>query len=514
MYDELVDASVHDGIRGGCRAQTRVSFRHNDVGDLRRVLRSLTGGKGTVFVAIESLYSMNGTFAPLKAFVDVLNEADGDAYLVVDEAHAMGVYGAKGRGRVALEGLEGHPRVLRRSTFNHDELYAFLYPPSSPNSKRLSIVGTLKLPTFLRRDVLSIDDLGYLSHYSSKPSAKYRPFLSLYDASFDAAQIPYSYDGVNFGYDEEDEDGYGEMMQEECWMVISSFFEWKDLVRQQLDSFDEFVQNTMQELVDENSDLIMDQTDSSGRYEIKFGQTYLPSQSGCTGFPAGGLVEEPDVLRAAVHRDEKEVSSGHEEGGETVWDTENDSGVEGTKVRIGKVPIMLRSTFCILRSLQDQDLYDTNECPYDSRGYFIINCIRQDAHRSGAYSYQSCTRIRKSTALPPINFLAEERSLGNVMKATIPYIKVNIPIWDCPPRMVKVGAPPVDPQAGLTRSAVGPVGTARGGVAEPGAAEVRMVVSSVQAGSGRFALSCFWLGGTLSPRFSTSVDQGTEGEGL
>ncbi|KAK1230383.1 hypothetical protein PQX77_006528 [Marasmius sp. AFHP31] len=120
VYDELVHASVHDGIRGGCRAQTRVSFRHNDVGDLRRVLRSLSlqqqqAGKGrTIFVAIESLYSMDGTFAPLREFVDVLEEIRGEAYLVVDEAHATGVYGPKGRGRVALEGLEGHPRVLAR----------------------------------------------------------------------------------------------------------------------------------------------------------------------------------------------------------------------------------------------------------------------------------------------------------------------------------------------------------------------------------------------------------------
>ncbi|KAK1218733.1 hypothetical protein PQX77_018571 [Marasmius sp. AFHP31] len=118
VYDELVHASVHDGIRGGCRAQTRVSFRHNDVADLRRVLRSLSlqqqQGKGTVFVAIESLYSMDGTFAPLREFVDVLEEIGGEAYLVVDEAHATGVYGPKGRGRVALEGLEGHSRVLAR----------------------------------------------------------------------------------------------------------------------------------------------------------------------------------------------------------------------------------------------------------------------------------------------------------------------------------------------------------------------------------------------------------------
>lgn len=62
--------------------------------------------------------------------------------------------------------------------------------------------------------------------------------------------------------EEEDEDEEDqEFTQEDCWTVISSFFDEKGLVRQQLDSFDEFVQNTMQELVDENSDLILDQVD-------------------------------------------------------------------------------------------------------------------------------------------------------------------------------------------------------------------------------------------------------------
>ncbi|KAK1223584.1 hypothetical protein PQX77_013543 [Marasmius sp. AFHP31] len=62
---------------------------------------------------------MDGTFTPLRAFVDVLDEIfsggdEGEAYLVVDEAHATGGYGPKGHGRVALEGLEGHPRMLAR----------------------------------------------------------------------------------------------------------------------------------------------------------------------------------------------------------------------------------------------------------------------------------------------------------------------------------------------------------------------------------------------------------------
>lgn len=47
------------------------------------------------------------------------------------------------------------------------------------------------------------------------------------------------------------------MEQEDAWAVVSAYFEQKGLVRQQLDSFDEFIQNTMQELVDENSTVVV-----------------------------------------------------------------------------------------------------------------------------------------------------------------------------------------------------------------------------------------------------------------
>lgn len=52
--------------------------------------------------------------------------------------------------------------------------------------------------------------------------------------------------------DEEEEE---EITQEDAWAVISAYFEEKGLVRQQLDSFDEFIQNTMQEIVDESADI-------------------------------------------------------------------------------------------------------------------------------------------------------------------------------------------------------------------------------------------------------------------
>jgi DNA-directed RNA polymerase II subunit RPB2 len=80
-------------------------------------------------------------------------------------------------------------------------------------------------------------------------------------------------------------DDYGDedagITAEDCWTVISSFFESKGLVSQQLDSFDEFVSTTMQELVEENSQLTLDQNNPPDegialrRYEIKFGQVFL-----------------------------------------------------------------------------------------------------------------------------------------------------------------------------------------------------------------------------------------------
>lgn len=54
-----------------------------------------------------------------------------------------------------------------------------------------------------------------------------------------------------------------DLTQEDCWHVIDTFFNEKGLVRQQLDSFDEFVENTMQEIVDENQRLVI-QTNGSG----------------------------------------------------------------------------------------------------------------------------------------------------------------------------------------------------------------------------------------------------------
>ncbi len=99
IYDERCHASIYDGVRLS-KANT-YPFRHNDLGHLNERLK-IAGG--TTYVIIESIYSMDGDLAPLEKIAEVC-KATG-AKLIVDEAHATGIFGEKGRGRVSALGLE------------------------------------------------------------------------------------------------------------------------------------------------------------------------------------------------------------------------------------------------------------------------------------------------------------------------------------------------------------------------------------------------------------------------
>lgn len=109
----LIDADSHASIYDACLLSGAriIRFRHNDPDDLDRRLSRIgkTGGDGAGggarLIVVESLYSMLGDRAPLKAFVDVKRRHPG-ASLLVDEAHAFGVLGANGRGGVEDQGVE------------------------------------------------------------------------------------------------------------------------------------------------------------------------------------------------------------------------------------------------------------------------------------------------------------------------------------------------------------------------------------------------------------------------
>ena len=91
ISDELIHASIIDGIR--LSHASRFIFRHNDLNSLEQKLKL---AKGRIFIAVESIYSMNGDEAPLVELIRLAKKFN--AALIVDEAHAIGIFGKKGRG--------------------------------------------------------------------------------------------------------------------------------------------------------------------------------------------------------------------------------------------------------------------------------------------------------------------------------------------------------------------------------------------------------------------------------
>lgn len=112
VHDELIHASVHDGLKG-CRAEI-VSCPHNDAGAVEASIRGWRerGGTGAPWIAVESLYSMDGDRAPVADLLAIAERHDG--FLLLDEAHATGVLGSNGRG--LGEGFEGREALISTHT--------------------------------------------------------------------------------------------------------------------------------------------------------------------------------------------------------------------------------------------------------------------------------------------------------------------------------------------------------------------------------------------------------------
>jgi 8-amino-7-oxononanoate synthase len=148
VLDSLVHASIHEGARAG-----RAAFCenvHNDPGAVEDRIRDWRGkgGMGRVWIVAESVYSIDGDFAPLEELVAIADRYD--AFLVVDEAHATGVYGEQGRGLTApyqwrenlivihtcgkalgaVGALVTAPRVLRDFMVNRCRPFIFATAPS------------------------------------------------------------------------------------------------------------------------------------------------------------------------------------------------------------------------------------------------------------------------------------------------------------------------------------------------------------------------------------------------
>jgi 8-amino-7-oxononanoate synthase len=136
LYDALVHASTHEGL--GLTKATTEAFAHNDLMQLEEKLRAFRASnkEARCFIAIESLYSMDGDLAPLADIAKLA--ARYDAILFIDEAHSTGVQGPDGRGLSA--DLEGQANIISLHTCG----------------KALGVSGALVLmPELLRRFMIN-----------------------------------------------------------------------------------------------------------------------------------------------------------------------------------------------------------------------------------------------------------------------------------------------------------------------------------------------------------------------
>lgn len=110
IYDQYIHASVIDGLR--LSYADRLKFKHNDCGNLETQLLKNKDRQGRCYVAIESIYSMDGDFANLPVILALCNKYQ--ARLIVDEAHAFGVFGTG----LATTKEIGSPVFARTITFS------------------------------------------------------------------------------------------------------------------------------------------------------------------------------------------------------------------------------------------------------------------------------------------------------------------------------------------------------------------------------------------------------------
>jgi len=249
-----------------------------------------------------------------------------------------------------------------------------------------------------------------------------------------------------------------EITQDDSWVVISSYFEENGLVKQQLESFNEFVESSLQTIVEELGDLTITpqaqfrpgtaQESDDTQHTIKFSQIYIsPPTVGESGGETTALFPREARLRNLTYATPLYVDVAWKKLGA---DGEILQQEDYPKVYIGDIPIMLKSNICRLFDHTDQELTMLGECPYDQGGYFIVNgtekvLIAQERMANNhvyvfrkkapsKYSYQAEVRsvVEQSSRTPSslvVRMLSRgDQSSGQCMRVQLPYIRKEIPI--------------------------------------------------------------------------------------
>lgn len=186
LFDDLIHASIYDGIRLGYA--THYKFKHNDIEMLKELIHRHQHGYKNIFIVVESVYSMDGDSAPLLEITELIQPLE-NVFLIVDEAHAIGVFGKQGRGLCNSLGVEQkcfariytygkamgcHGAVIVGSEILRNYLInfarSFIYTTALPNHSIDAILNAYQLLIESDRQELLQDNISYF--YSKTSGVK------------------------------------------------------------------------------------------------------------------------------------------------------------------------------------------------------------------------------------------------------------------------------------------------------------------------------------------------------
>ena len=246
-----------------------------------------------------------------------------------------------------------------------------------------------------------------------------------------------------------------------CWIVITSFFNQHGLVSQQIESFNQFLEKNIQEVVTENSEISVipdskyDKGDKNGiKYLIKFTQVHVSNKPYFNekDYQYKNLFPNEARIRNLTYESDLSVDLKLiEQPINAQDDDENIKVSDLNKNFIGKVPIMVRSKFCSLYGKDSfSELLDAKECVCDQGGYFIIGggekvlvaqermannfvYVFRKREPSNVHSWQAEIRSNIDSSNRPANQFSvkisgKKSNIGHIITARIPYIKEDINI--------------------------------------------------------------------------------------
>jgi DNA-directed RNA polymerase II subunit RPB2 len=246
-----------------------------------------------------------------------------------------------------------------------------------------------------------------------------------------------------------------QITQQEAWGILDSFFNEKGLVRQQIESYDEFLCDNIPKIIETSQPIEVDITGPliTTKYYYKFTNTYI-------GFPKvleadGSLTDlTPNTARLRnlcyevpiyITINYKKIEIDNKSGEQKIIEEKDDT------TKFCNVPLMLNSKHCFLHGKSDKERILLGECEYDQGGYFIVNgsekvLIAQERlatnqvyvflNKSNSYfaeirsiqegEFKSANQLLVKYLLPPKkNTIVNEK----ILRVTIPYIKKDIPLF-------------------------------------------------------------------------------------